>query len=66
MYKKIKNILFLIIVFNFIFLVSKYYFSDQNAGSVARYLLSPILIGQGAEAAEPKSARRPVTGALRM
>ena len=30
MYKKIKNILFLIIFFSFIFLVTKYYFSEQN------------------------------------
>ena len=30
MYKKIKNIFFLIIFFSFIFLVTKYYFSDQN------------------------------------
>ena len=30
MYKKIKNIFFLIIFFNFIFFVTKYYFSEQN------------------------------------
>ena len=30
MYKKIKNIFCLIIFFSFIFLVTKYYFSDQN------------------------------------
>ena len=30
MYKKIKNIFFLIIFFSFIFLVTKYYFSEQN------------------------------------
>ena len=30
MHKKIKNIFFLIILFSFIFLVTKYYFSDQN------------------------------------
>ena len=30
MYRKIKNILFLIIFFSFIFLVTKYYFSEQN------------------------------------
>ena len=30
MYRKIKNIFFLIIFFNFVFLVTKYYFSEQN------------------------------------
>ena len=30
MYKKIKNIFFLIIFFNFIFFVTKHYFSEQN------------------------------------
>jgi len=30
MYKKIKNIFFLIFFFSFIFLVTKYYFSEQN------------------------------------
>ena len=30
MYKKIKNIFFLVIFFTFIFLVTKYYFSEQN------------------------------------
>ena len=30
MYRKIKNIFFLIIFFSFIFLVTKYYFSEQN------------------------------------
>jgi len=30
MYKKIKNIFFLIIFFNFVFFVTKYYFSEQN------------------------------------
>ena len=30
MFKKIKNIFFLIIFFSFIFLVTKYYFSEQN------------------------------------
>ncbi len=30
MYKKIKNSFFLIIFFTFIFLISKYYFSEQN------------------------------------
>ena len=30
MYKRIKNAFFLIIFFTFIFLVSKYYFSEQN------------------------------------
>ena len=30
MYKKIKNIFFLVIFFIFIFLVTKYYFSEQN------------------------------------
>ncbi len=30
MYKKIKNIFFLIIFFSFIFFVTKYYFSEQN------------------------------------
>ena len=30
MYKKIKNILFLIIFFSFIFFTTKYYFSEEN------------------------------------
>ena len=30
MYKRIKNIFFLIIFFNFVFFVTKYYFSEQN------------------------------------
>ena len=30
MYKKTKNIFFLIIFFSFIFFVTKYYFSEQN------------------------------------
>ena len=30
MYKRIKNAFFLIIFFTFIFLISKYYFSEQN------------------------------------
>ena len=30
MYRKIKNIFFLIIFFNFVFFVTKYYFSEQN------------------------------------
>ena len=30
MYKKIKNIFFLIIFFNFVFFVTKYYFSEEN------------------------------------
>ena len=30
MYKKIKNIFFLITFFSFIFLVTRYYFSEQN------------------------------------
>ncbi len=30
MYKKIKNIFFLIFFFSFIFFVTKYYFSEQN------------------------------------
>ena len=30
MYNRIKNVLFLIIFFIFIFLISKYYFSEQN------------------------------------
>jgi len=30
MYKKIKNIFFLMIFFSFIFLMTKYYFSEQN------------------------------------
>ena len=30
MFKKIKNISFLVIFFAFIFLVTKYYFSEQN------------------------------------
>ena len=30
MYKKIKNIFFLVIFFIFIFLVTKYYFSEKN------------------------------------
>ena len=30
MYYRIKNIFFLIIFFTFIFLISKYYFSEQN------------------------------------
>ena len=30
MYRKIKNIFFLIIFFNFVFFVTKYYFSEEN------------------------------------
>ena len=30
MYKKIKNILFLVFFFTFIFIVTKHYFSDEN------------------------------------
>jgi len=30
MYKKIKNVFFLLIFFVFIFIVTKYYFSEQN------------------------------------
>ena len=30
MYKKIKNILFLVFFFTFIFIVTKHYFSDKN------------------------------------
>lgn len=30
MYKKIVNIIFLIIFFSFIFLITRYYFSEQN------------------------------------
>ena len=30
MYKKIKNIFYLVTFFSFIFLVTKYYFSEQN------------------------------------
>ena len=30
MYKKIKNILFLVFFFTFIFMVTKHYFSDEN------------------------------------
>ena len=30
MYRKIKNIFFLIIFFNFVFFVTKYYFSSEN------------------------------------
>ena len=48
MYKKIKNIFFLVFFFSFIFLVTKYYFSSENIMS-SNKLRSLYLVTQNTD-----------------
>ena len=44
MYKKIKNILFLVFFFTFIFIVTKHYFSEENIQFINKSKSSYLLI----------------------